>query len=406
MIPRIAFDPTAPAPLDGIRVVDLSRLVAGNMVSLQLADHGAEVIKIEDPASGDPLRAWKVGGLSLHWKVYARNKKSLALNLRAAAGREALLDLVASARVLIENYRPGTLERMGLAPDVLLARNPALVILRISGFGQDGPYRDRPGFGTLVEAMSGFAAKNGFEDRPPVLPPLAMADMVAGLYGAYAVMVALRVAERGGPGQVIDLPLLDPIISVQGPDAAAFRVSGSKPRRTGSRSATTSPRNVYATKDGRFVAISASIQAMAERLFRAIGRQDVIDDPRFRSNTDRVRNVDACDGIVAAWIAERTLEEAMAVFEAAEVTAAPIYEIDQLLDDPHVQARGVVVEAPDDEAGSVLMHAVIPRLSETPGRLRSAAPSLGQHTRAVLGSLGYDAARIAALEAAGAIGAN
>jgi crotonobetainyl-CoA:carnitine CoA-transferase CaiB-like acyl-CoA transferase len=406
MIPRIAFDPTAPAPLDGIRVVDLSRLVAGNMVSLQLADHGAEVIKIEDPASGDPLRAWKVGGLSLHWKVYARNKKSLALNLRAAAGREALLDLVASARVLIENYRPGTLERMGLAPDVLLARNPALVILRISGFGQDGPYRDRPGFGTLVEAMSGFAAKNGFEDRPPVLPPLAMADMVAGLYGAYAVMVALRVAERGGPGQVIDLPLLDPIISVQGPDAAAFRVSGSKPRRTGSRSATTSPRNVYATKDGRFVAISASIQAMAERLFRAIGRQDVIDDPRFRSNTDRVRNVDACDGIVAAWIAERTLEEAMAVFEAAEVTAAPIFEIDQLLDDPHVQARGVVVEAPDDEAGSVLMHAVIPRLSETPGRLRSAAPSLGQHTRAVLGSLGYDAARIAALEAAGAIGAN
>jgi crotonobetainyl-CoA:carnitine CoA-transferase CaiB-like acyl-CoA transferase len=215
MIPRIAFDPTAPAPLDGIRVVDLSRLVAGNMVSLQLADHGAEVIKIEDPKIGDPLRAWKVNGLSLHWKVYARNKKSLAINLRLAAGREALLDLIASSQVLIENYRPGTLEQMGLGPDVLLARNPRLVILRITGFGQDGPYRDRPGFGTLVEAMSGFAAKNGFEDRPPVLPPLAMADMVAGLYGAYAVMVALRVSERGGPGQVIDLPLLDPIISVE-----------------------------------------------------------------------------------------------------------------------------------------------------------------------------------------------
>jgi crotonobetainyl-CoA:carnitine CoA-transferase CaiB-like acyl-CoA transferase len=168
MIPRIAFDPTAPAPLDGIRVVDLSRLVAGNMVSLQLADHGAEVIKIEDPKIGDPLRAWKVNGLSLHWKVYARNKKSLAINLRLAAGREALLDLIASSQVLIENYRPGTLEQMGLGPDVLLARNPRLVILRITGFGQDGPYRDRPGFGTLVEAMSGFAAKNGFEDRPPV----------------------------------------------------------------------------------------------------------------------------------------------------------------------------------------------------------------------------------------------
>ncbi|PPQ26108.1 CaiB/BaiF CoA transferase family protein [Rhodopila globiformis] len=403
MIPRIDFDPAAPAPLDGIRVVDLSRLVAGNMVSLQLADQGAEVIKIEDPNTGDPLRAWKVNGLSLHWKVYARNKKSLALNLRAQAGRDALLDLLAASQVLIENYRPGTLEQMGLGPDVLHARNPGLVIVRITGFGQDGPYRDRPGFGTLVEAMSGFAAKNGYDDRPPVLPPLAMADMVSGLYGAYAVMVALRVVERGGRGQVIDLPLLEPMISVLGPDAAAYRVAGEKPRRTGSRSLTTSPRNVYGTSDGRFVAISASIQAMAERLFRAIGRPDVIDDPRFRTNTDRVRNIDACDGIVAAWIAQRTLAEAMAVFEAAEVTATPIYEIDQLLDDPHVQARGVLVEAPDDEAGSVLMHNIIPRLSETPGRLRAPAPALGQHTRPVLQSIGYDAARLDALKAEGVI---
>ncbi|MEA2769173.1 MAG: hypothetical protein QOD93_2135 [Acetobacteraceae bacterium] len=403
MIPRITFDPTAPAPLDGIRVVDLSRLVAGNMVSLQLADQGAEVIKIEDPKVGDPLRAWRVKGLSLHWKVYARNKKSLAINLRPQAGRDALLDLLATSQVLIENYRPGTLEQMGLGPEVLHARNPSLIIVRITGFGQDGPYRDRPGFGTLVEAMSGFASKNGFEDRPPVLPPLAMADMVAGLYGAYAVMVALRVVERGGRGQIIDLPLLEPMISVLGPDAATFRVSGEKPRRTGSRSLTTSPRNVYGTSDGRFIAISASIQAMAERLFRAIGRADVIDDPRFRTNTDRVRNIDECDGIVAAWIAERTLAENMAVFEAAEVTATPIYEIDQLLDDPHVQARGVLVEAPDDEAGSVLMHNIIPRLSDTPGRLRSAAPSLGQHTRSVLESIGYDAARLALLAAEGVI---
>jgi formyl-CoA transferase len=403
MIPRIEFDPTAPAPLDGIRVVDLSRLVAGNMVSLQLADQGAEVIKIEDPTVGDPLRAWRVNGLSLHWKVYARNKKSLAINLRPQAGRDALLDLLATSQVLVENYRPGTLEQMGLGPAVLHARNPGLIILRISGFGQDGPYRDRPGFGTLVEAMSGFASKNGFEDRPPVLPPLAMADMVSGLYGAYAVMVALRVVERGGKGQTIDLPLLEPMISVLGPDAATYRVSGEKPRRTGSRSLTTSPRNVYATVDGRFIAISASIQAMAERLFRAIGRPEMIVDPRFRTNTDRVRNIDICDGIVAAWIAERTLAENMAVFEAAEVTATPIYEIDQLLDDPHVQARGVLVEAPDDEAGSVLMHNIIPRLSDTPGRLRSAAPSLGQHTRSVLQSIGYDAARLAALEADGVI---
>ena len=305
--------------------------------------------------------------------------------------------------MLIENYRPGTLEEMGLGPDVLHARNPGLIIVRITGFGQDGPYRDRPGFGTLVEAMSGFASKNGFGDRPPVLPPLALADMVSGLYGAYAVMIALRVVERGGKGQVIDLPLLDPIISILGPEAAIYRVSGEKPQRTGSRSLTTSPRNVYATKDGRFIAISASIQAMAERVFRAIGRPEMIDDPRFRTNTDRVRNIDACDGAVAAFIADRTLDENMAIFEAAEVTATPVYEIDQLVADEHVQARGVIVEAPDDEAGSVLMHNVIPRLSGTPGKLRHPAPTLGQHTREVLGAIGYSAERLAALSADGVI---
>jgi crotonobetainyl-CoA:carnitine CoA-transferase CaiB-like acyl-CoA transferase len=403
MIPRIDFAPNAAAPLDGIRVIDLSRLVAGNMLSLQLADQGAEVIKIEDTRTGDPLRAWRVKGLSLHWKVYARNKKSLALNLRPQAGRNTLLDLLAQSHVLIENYRPGTLEEMGLGPDVLHARNPQLIIVRITGFGQDGPYRDRPGFGTLVEAMSGFASKNGFADRPPVLPPLALADMVAGLYGAYAVMIALRVAERGGKGQVIDLPLLDPIISILGPEAAAYRVSGEKPQRTGSRSLTTSPRNVYATKDGRYIAISASIQAMAERVFRAIGKPEMIEDPRFRTNTDRVRNIDECDGAVAEFIAHRTLDENMAVFQAAEVTANPVYEIDQLIADEHIQARGVIVEAPDDEAGSVLMHNIIPRLSETPGKLRHPAPTLGQHTREVLRSIGYSVDRVAALEADGVV---
>jgi crotonobetainyl-CoA:carnitine CoA-transferase CaiB-like acyl-CoA transferase len=403
MIQRIAFNPNAPAPLDGLRVVDLSRLVAGNMLSLQLADQGAEVIKIEDPRIGDPLRAWRVQGLSLHWKVYARNKKSLAIDLRQPEGRDALRALIATSHILIENYRPGTLEKMGLAPADLHKTNPGLIIVRITGFGQDGPYRDRPGFGTLVEAMSGFAAKNGYGDRPPVLPPLALADMVAGLYGAYAVMVALRVVENGGPGQIIDLPLLEPMISVLGPDAATYRVSGNKPERTGSRSLTTSPRNVYATADDRFIAISASIQAMAERLFRAIGRPDMIDDPRFRTNTDRVRNIDACDGTVAAWIARHTQADAMAIFEAAEVTATPIYEIDQLLEDPHVQQRGILVEAPDEEAGGVVMHNVIPRLSETPGQLRTPAPTLGEHTRTILQSLGYDEARLAALAAANII---
>ncbi|MEO9190018.1 MAG: CoA transferase [Acetobacteraceae bacterium] len=403
MIPRVEFDPAAAAPLDGVRVIDLSRLVAGNMLSLQLADQGAEVIKVEDPERGDPLRAWRVQGLSLYWKVYGRNKKSLALTLRAEEGRGLLRDLAARSQVLIENFRPGTLETMGIGPAVLHAVNPKLVIVRISGFGQDGPYRERPGFGTLVEAMSGYAAKSGFADRAPVLPPLALADMVAGLYGAYATMVALRVAEAGGPGQVIDLPLLDPIASILGPDAAIFRVSGDKPQRTGSRSATTSPRNVWATSDGHFVAISASMQTMAERLFRAIGRPDMVDDPRFRTNTDRVRNADACEAPVAAFIGARTLAENLRVFEAAEVTAAPVYEIDQFLEDPHVQARGIVVETPDAEAGSMLMHNVIPRLSETPGRLRRPAPAIGEHTREVLGAIGCDAARTADLAARGVV---
>ena len=251
--------------------------------------------------------------------------------------------------------------------------------------------------------MSGFAAKNGFEDRPPVLPPLAMADMIAGLYGAYAVMIALRVAERTGKGQVIDLPLFDPMVSILGPDAAIYRVTGEKPRRTGSRSATTTPRGVWRTADGRYIAISASMQPMAERLFRAIGRADMIDDPRFRTNTDRVHHADECDAPVAAFIAARTLEENMRVFHAAEVTASPVYDIDQFLDDPHVQARGVVVEAPDEEIGSVLMHGVIPRLSETPGRLRRPAPRLGEHSAEILRAIGYDAAQIAALEQAGVV---
>ena len=403
MIPKIAFDPGASVPLSGIRVVDMSRLVAGNMVSLQLADQGAEVIKIEDPKLGDPLRAWRVKGLSLHWKVYARNKKSLALNMRDEAGKDVLHDLLATSHVLIENFRPGTLEEMGFGPGVLHKRNPGLIVVRITGFGQDGPYRDRPGFGTLVEAMSGFASKNGFDDRPPVLPPLALADMISGLYGAYAIMVALRAVERGGKGQVIDLPLLEPMISVLGPDAAIYTVSGEKPRRTGSRSLTTSPRNVYETSDHRFIAMSASIQAMAERVFHAIGKPEMITDPKFRTNTDRVRNIDECDAAVAEFIAARTLAENMAIFEAAEVTANPVYEIDQLLDDPHVHGRGVLVEAPDDEAGSVLMHNIIPRLSETPGQFRNAAPSLGQHSRSILHDIGVPAEKIDALIAAGTI---
>jgi crotonobetainyl-CoA:carnitine CoA-transferase CaiB-like acyl-CoA transferase len=256
-----SFEPEATCPLDGVRVVDLSRLVSGNIVSLQLADFGAEVIKIENPRRGDPLRAWQTNGISAHWNVCSRNKKSGAVNLRDARCRELLADLIACAQVLIENFRPGTLEAMGLGPELLHRCNPGLVILRVSEWGQDGPYRDRPGFGTLVESMSGYAARTGFADREPALPPTALADMVAGLYGAMAALLALRDIEvKGGKGQVIDLPLLDPLFSFIATEAAIYRLTGEVRERTGSRSETTSPRNVFRTKDGRYIAISASIQ--------------------------------------------------------------------------------------------------------------------------------------------------
>lgn len=393
-----SFEPQARCPLDGVRVLDLSRLVAGNMLSLQLADFGAEVIKVEDPDKGDPLRAWRVEGVSVHWKVYARNKKSLALGLRAGEARELLLRLADGAQVLIENFRPGTLEAMGLGPAVLHVRNPRLIVVRITGWGQDGPYRDRPGFGTLVEGMSGFAAKNGFPDRPPVLPPLALADMIAGLYGTNAVLTALREIEvNGGKGQVIDLPLLDPIFSILGPEAAIYRLTGEVKARTGSRSATAGPRNVFETSDGRWIAISASIQAMAERLFRAVGRPDMVDDPRFRSNDERVRNAEECERPIREFIAARTLADNLAVFEQAEVTAAPVYEIDQFVADPHVRAREIVVDLPDAEMGSVPMHAVVPRLSATPGKIRTPAPALGEHNEEILRGLGLTDEEIAAL---------
>jgi crotonobetainyl-CoA:carnitine CoA-transferase CaiB-like acyl-CoA transferase len=386
------FRPDAKCPLDGVRVLDLSRLVAGNMVSLQLADFGAEVIKIEDPRKGDPLRDWRVEGISVH------NKKSVTLNLRDPQGLDLLRKLAGTAQVFIENFRPGTLEEMGLGPDVLHAINPKLIIVRVSGWGQDGPYRDKPGFGSLVEGMSTFAAKNGYADRPPVLPPLALADMIAGLYGAMAVMIALREIERkGGKGQVIDLPLLDPIFSILGPEAALYQLTRRIEPRVGSRSNNTAPRNVYETKDGRFISISASIQSMAERLFRAIGRADMIDDPRFRTNSDRVRNIDDCERPVAEFIKARTLAEGLGAFEAAEVTAAPVYDIDQFIADPHVQARQIVTDLPDAEMGGVPMHAVVPRLSATPGEIRTPAPALGEHNEAILGRLGLRAAEIADL---------
>jgi crotonobetainyl-CoA:carnitine CoA-transferase CaiB-like acyl-CoA transferase len=394
----IPFRPQAACPLDGITVIDLSRLVAGNMLSLQLADFGAEVIKIEDPSKGDPLRDWRVEGRSLFWKAYARNKKSLTLDLRKPRAHELLLSLAARAHVLIENFRPGTLEKMRLGPATLHARNPALVIVRVSGWGQTGPYALRPGFGTLVEGVSGYAAKTGFPDREPVLPPTALADMVAGLYGAYATMLALREVEvKGGKGQIIDLSLLEPIHSVVGADAAAYKAFGIVPSRQGSRSNITSPRNVYKTRDDKWICISGSMQSMAERLYAAVGVPDMTKDARFATNSARLANNEEAERPIREFIARHDCAECLAVFEAAEVTAAPIYGIGEFVADPHVQERQIIVDVPDEEIGSVTMHNVIPRLSATPGALRRPAPKLGEHTAEILARLGVGDAELAVL---------
>jgi len=398
------FDPDNNGPLDGVRVLDLTRLIAGNMLTLQLADFGAEVIKIETPGKGDPLRAWQDEGVACHWKTYARNKKSLTLNLREPDAIEILLDLTESADVLVENFRPGRLEEMGLGPDDLHKRNPKLVLARISGFGQTGPYREKPGFGSLVEALSGFADRNGFPDREPVLPPLALADMIAGLYGAMAVLIAVREVEvKGGGGQIIDLSLLEPIFSVLGPEAMTHKVTGKVKQRMGSGSNTSSPRNAYATRDGKWIALSASIQSMAERVFRVIGRDDMIDDPRFRTNPDRVKHRDQVDEILGGWIKQRDQSDVLEIFGKGEVTASPIYDISDIVKDPHFREREILVDVPDRDLGEAPMHNVIPRLSETPGTFRLPAPELGEHTEALLAELGIDAGKLEDLRARGVI---
>ena len=384
----IHFDREATGPLAGLRVIDLSRLVAGNMISLQLGDFGADVIKVEPP-QGDPLREWKEEGHSLFWTVYGRNKRSIALNLREAGDMAALRAMLRASDVFIENFRPGTLEEMGLAPELLLADNPNLVIVRVSGFGQTGPYADLPGFGTIVEAMSGFASRTGFPDREPVLPPLALADMVAGLYGANATMMALYAIERGAAaGQVIDLSLLEPMVSVLGPEAAIYKVTGRVKERSGSASNTASPRNVYRCRDGRYVALSGSTPQVARRVFEIIGRPEMNADPRFADNSARVKHRALVDEAVGAWFAQHDRDKALRVMRDSGATVGPVYSAADAAEDVHFKMRGVVVEVEDAEFGSLPMHNIVPRLSDTPGVWRRPAPALGEHTEEILAEFG------------------
>ncbi|WP_249732138.1 CaiB/BaiF CoA-transferase family protein [Roseococcus sp. SDR] len=400
MLTRREFDAAATGALDGLRVVDLSRLVAGNMLTKMLSDQGAEVIKVEPPA-GDSLRAWKVGGVETSWKTWCRNKRSICLDLRQPEAIAVVKRLTETAAIFVESFRPGVLEEMGLAPESLLALNPRLVIVRVSGWGQTGPFAHKPGFGTLVEGYSGFAAINGYADRPPVLPPMFMADAYAGLMGSASTLIALRHAERTGQGQVVDLSLFEPIFSVLEPQMANYRITRKLKPRTGSRSTNTAPRNAYQTKDGGWVGLSSSTQAIFVKLMKSIGRPELVEDPRFRTNSDRIRHIEDIDAVVRDAVAQLTMKEALAQFDRDGVTIGPIMDVAGLETDHYVAGREALIEVPDADmpGGWLPMHGEVPRLSGTPGILRNPAPTLGQDNDALLGPL-LGAEELARLRAA------
>ncbi|MDB5416192.1 MAG: CoA transferase [Rubritepida sp.] len=393
-LPKADYTPGVRGPLTGLRVVDLSRLVAGNILTQHLVDFGADVIKVE-PREGDTLRHWRVRGVETTWKIHSRGKRSLCMDFRNPGAVPLIRRLIPGAAIFVESFRTGTLEAMGIGPEELLKLEPKLVIIRISGWGQDGPYARRPGFGTLVEGFAGFASMNGFADREPVLPPMYLADSIAGITGAFAALTALREVEiNGGKGQVIDLPLLDPLYNTLGPQAANHRLTGKVKPRTGSRSTGAAPRNVYRTKDDQWVCLSASTQGMAMRVLQSIGHGELCDDPRFRTNEQRVANGLELDAIIGAFVIQRTQAENVTFFEKAEVTIGPVYDITGFMRDPHVKARALVADYPDEDMGSFPMHAITTRLSGTPGAIRTPAPRLGQHTRDILAEAGFSPADI------------
>jgi crotonobetainyl-CoA:carnitine CoA-transferase CaiB-like acyl-CoA transferase len=384
--------------LAGLRVIDCSRLIAGGVLATILADHGADVVKVENPRGGDPLRTWLRERGELWWKVYARGKRSITLNLTAPRRQALLKRLVRDADVLVENYVPGTFERWGLGWDALSAENPRLVFARVSGWGQDGPYRDRPGFGTMVEAMSGFAHTTGEAEGPPTLPSFPMADMVAALAGVGAVLAALRHRDQvSGRGQVVDVSLYEPLLSLLGPDAAAFALDKTVRMRHGNTSDNASPRGTYRTLDDRWVALSASTPASAKAVFTALGLADLLDDPRFATNDARVEYRELVDETVARAIGQHTLEELRALFERGDLTACPVYDIADITRDPHVVARGILIDVPDPQLGAVRMTAPTPRLADTPASVRSVGPPLGAHNREVYGALGVSDGELADL---------
>lgn len=368
--------------LDGIRVVDMATVIAAPGAARHLADFGADVVKVEAPG-GDGTRrmGWvdAASGDSYMWKLVARGKRSVVLDLKSDTGLGRMRELVAHADVLVENLRPGALERLGLAPEVLLAGNPGLVILRVTGFGQTGPYANRPGFATMAEAMSGFAAINGEPDGAPLPPPIALTDEVTALAGAFAVMVALRHRDRTGEGQVVDVSLLDTMLNLMGPLHSAWAHLGYEQPRLGSGIPYSVPRGTYRCADGRWVAVSASAESVAARLMELLG---VDGDARFATFADRSEHRAELDVLMRDWIGARTFDEVTEAFDDAEAALAPVYTIADVAADPHVRARGSLVEV-----DGIVMPGPIARMSRTPAVLRGSGPALGADTEALLAEL-------------------
>lgn len=374
-----ARPPSPHGALEGVRILDLSRMIAGGVAGMILADFGADVVKVEEPRSGDPLRQWTTEGQPYWWRVYARNKRFVTLNLKTPEGRALLQQLVSRFDVVMESFVPGTLERLGLGWDVLHAWNPRLTLVRISGWGQTGPASQRPGFGTLVEAASGFAAMNGEPDGAPIVPAFPLADMTSALYAVNAVMFALYHRDvHGGEGQVIDVSLFESLFSLLGPLPAEYSALGRVRVRNGSKSKNAGPRGCFKTADGQYIAVSGSTPKMAERFLRAYELGHLLDDPRFATNEARVRHAGELDQLVSAAVAARPLAENLRIIEVHDLTAVAVQTVADIERDPHWQARGLLVDV-GQNGGAVRMHTAVPRLSDTPGTIRHAGGTLGQH---------------------------
>ncbi len=400
--------------LEGLRVLDAATLFAGPTAATMLADFGAHVVKIEHPTKGDPVRGhgYSKDGHSLWWANIGRNKKTLALDFSKPEGANLLLDLIENTDVFIENFRPGTLEKWGVGPEALLARNPKLIIARVTGFGQFGPYSNRAGFGTLAESMSGFAAMTGEPGAAPTLPPFGLADGISALAISQAIMFALFAqknerSEAFNKGQVIDLAIIEPILAILGPQATVYDQLSIVQPRTGNRSVNNSPRNTYLTRDGKWLAVSTSAQSIAERVLTLVGHPEVIAEPWFKSGSTRADHSDILDKYVGDWIQSRDSSEVIKAFEDAEAAVAPIYDIRDILTDPQFIALKTILDVNDPQLGTIKMQNVIYRMSSTPGEIKWTGRPKGADTREILEfDLKLSKEQIDMLIALGVVGVN